>query len=291
MRSKELVISEVPAPIWELQPTFTLRIDRSSTTVAEYLEDNGIIWKFGNDNRADIRLYKEGVGGLTLNRLGREMSDRLLNRRPFITLVGEPREFASAAYCLCNPKLTLAVAPGYNLKRLYFASEWIDPQLEEWSSRLNRVCWIARPTPERIEIARKIIESGVPLDIYSRQSWPLSEWKGYADDEVEMSRRYRYRLVCENSCQFGYHSEKLFNSIRSGCVTFYRGDPSLDLSHAEGAFLRFEPDLLRDRDELGRKALHGIERFMFSSYWEVYSFRSFYDRIIELARELHGHST
>ncbi len=282
-----LRICEIHADIWSLRPTFGLAIDRSGTTVAEYLENCGVCWSFGDDTAADIRLFKGDVGPPTVRRIVQELK-RVMSRQPSITLIGEPRELASAAYLFASPAKSLAVAPGKKLKRLYFASEWIDPRLEGWPERLDKICWIARPTPDRIEIARKVTEAGVPLEIYSRQPWPLDEWKGYVEDEVETSRRYRYRIVCENSTSHGYHSEKLFNSIRSGCVTFYRGDKALDLSHLEGAWLPLETGMLKNRGEFGSSVVDRIDKFMFSSAWEIYSFKKFYERILLLAREVTG---
>jgi len=218
----------------------------------------------------------------------KEEFKRRLCRKPAIRLIGEPREFASAAYLFAIRNATLAVAPGNDLKRLYFASEWLDPHIEDWHKRLDSVCWIARPTPERIEVAKKLISSEIPLHIYSRESWPFPQWKGYADNEIETSRHYKYRLVCENSCRYGYHSEKLFNSIRSGCVTFYSGDPTLNLSHLAGSYLLLSIENLLNRHDLAPSILHGIERVMFSTEWELYSFRKFYDRIVSLATDVLG---
>ncbi|MEI8356437.1 MAG: hypothetical protein WCG31_10180, partial [Deltaproteobacteria bacterium] len=155
----------------------------------------------------------------------------------------------------------------------------------EWRKREDRLCWIARPTRERIAIASNLIDAGIPLDIFSSEKWPVNNWKGFAEDETTMSKKYRYRIVCENSWRFGYHSEKMFNSIRSGCVTFYRGDPLLNLSFAEGAFLPLDIETIRCREELSDAVLHAMNNFMYSAAWEVYSFKKFYDRIINLARE------
>lgn len=278
-----LSIAEIPSPIWDLRPTLSLRIDRSSVTVAEYLKESGVDWSFGASDLSDIQLRKEDTAALSPTTVLAGTRRRLLFRKPYLSLIGEPREFATAAYFFARCENTLAVAPGNQLKRLFFASEWIDPELEAWRRRLNRICWIGRPSRERIEIARQLRGEGIPFDIYSKERWPVPEWNGYAEDEVETARFYRYRIVCENSWQFGYHSEKLFNSIRSGCVTFYKADPSLELTHAEETFLPLEPAVLKDREDLAPRILEGIGRFMFTNAWETYSFKAFYDRIISLA--------
>ena len=279
-----MIITEQPSPIWNLSPTFSLKIDRSGILVADYLKMCGVSWDFGENPDADCALYKEDVGHLTASRVWMEVKKRLLNPIPFISLIGEPREFAPAAYLLAQNHNTFAVAPGRDLPRLYFASEWLDPMLDDWHKRADCVCWIARPLPERVLLARQLIDCGIPVHIYSRERWPLPVWQGYADDEVTVARRYRYRIVVENSCANGYHSEKMFNSIRCGCVTFYKGDPSLNLSHATGTFLPLDLETIQRRGDIASDVLKGIGRFMFSNAWEIYSFKAFYDRIIGLAK-------
>ncbi len=114
---------------------------------------------------------------------------------------------------------------------------WSDPHIETWDERLDKICWIGRPLSERIRLAKKIESMGIGIDIYSKEPWPLKTWKGYVADEIELSQKYKYRIVLENSLKNCYHSEKLFNSIRSGCVTLYLSDPELSLPHLAGAFI------------------------------------------------------
>lgn len=280
----KLVVAEVPSRIWELKPTFSLRIDRTNQTVSEYLESQGVVWQFGGAH-ADVLLYKGDVGPITLHKVAQAAQKKIFSWRPTVTLLGEPRELASAEYFFARPATTLAVAPGANFKRLFFANLWLDPQLDCWGKRLNRICWIGRPTRERIEIARFLNKKGIPLDIYSRAPWPLPNWKGFAEDEVATSRTYKYRIVCENSATYGYHSEKLFSSIRCGCVTFYQGDDSLDLSHFGGSFLPLDMERITSREEASKHILELMGDFMFTDAWEIYSFKKFYDRIIDLSRK------
>lgn len=276
-------ILEVNSKNWILKPTLELKIDRSGITVSEYLTSKNVQWIFDDRSKADVSLYKGELGAISIKRIASEMVRRL-TARPFITLIGEPREVALSAYLCSSSKTTLAVAPGDTFRRLYYASEWTDPKLEDWRRRFDRLCWIARPTAERISLAAKIIDAGIPLDIYSRQRWPFDNWKGFAENELTISANYRYRIVFENSGSYGYHSEKMFNSIRSGCVTFYLGDPSLNLAHAAGTFLPLTIENLRNREDLCDKILYGINRFMFTDAWEIYSFKKFYERIIDLAK-------
>ncbi|HBG06025.1 MAG: hypothetical protein A2075_15680 [Geobacteraceae bacterium GWC2_58_44] len=286
--STRFTLCELPSGLWELRPTFNLKVGRTGVTVAHYLEENNVSWVFGDSRKADISLYKNDAGVLTGKRVLFEMKRRLLDRRKYLSLISEPREIAPAAYLLEDPRHALAVAPGNKFRRMYFASEWRDPRLDGWRNRLDRICWIARPLPERVAWAREISRAGIALDIYSKQPWPVPEWKGYAEDEVATAERYRYRIVCENSTREGYHSEKLFNSIRSGCVTFYQGDPTLDLPHAAGAFLPLTVEAVHNRQDLGEDVLGAVERFMFTDAWEIYSFKNFYDRILDLSLDLLG---
>ncbi len=204
-----------------------------------------------------------------------------IEKKPYINLNGEAQENSRISYLLADPERTFSVAPGKRFKRLFFPSLWSDPRIETWDDRLDRICWIGRPLPERIRLAKKIESMGIDIDIYSREPWPLKNWKGYVADEIETSQKYRYRIVFENSMKNLYHSEKLFNSIRSGCVTFYLSDPELELPHLKGAYLKMNCDSLFKREELSQKTLDKMNHLMFSAGWEVYSFKSFFNQIID----------
>jgi hypothetical protein len=281
-----IAISEIPSRIWNFSHYFQLPIDRSSQTVAEYLKQNNVNWIFGDDPHADFRVYKEenlANGFLTFRRIKNEYQKRF-EKIPYMNLNGEAQERSRIAYLLADSRRTFSVSPGYKYHRLYFPSEWTDPRLEAWEERLDKICWIGRPLPERIRLAKKISNSGIGLDIYSKDPWPHPNWKGFAPDEIEISRKYRYRIVYENSLKNLYHSEKLFNSIRSGCVTFYIADPDLELSHLKGAFIPFELDAIKQREDESGEIINGIHSVLFSDRWEVYSFRNFFNTIINFAR-------
>lgn len=266
-------------------PSFKRRIDRSGMTVGEYLHEPGAVWTRSSAGKADILLFKEMTGGWTPRKWFYHFRRRCA-RFPYLSLIGEAREFAGCAYRYADGRRTLAVAPAKEFSRLFFALEWLDPQLEDWPKRMDRICWIGRPLPKRVEWARQIIEAGLPLDIYSREPWPFPNWKGFAHSEVDTSRRYRYRIVCENSVTHGYHSEKFFGSLRCGCVTFYHGDTALDLAHVTAASLPLSLDHLLNREAFSQYTLDKINHFMFGSAWEIYSYRSFYDRIISRCRKI-----
>jgi len=279
-----LVIAEIPSKIWNFTPYFDMPVDRSSLTVADYLKQRNITWKFGDDPSADIRVYKEENirnGLVSFRRLKNEYQKRV-EKKPYLNLNGEAQENSKIAYFLADPERTFSVAPGKRFKRLFFPSVWSDPHIKTWDERIDRICWIGRPLPERIRMAKKIESMGIDIDIYSKEPWPHTNWKGYAADEIETSQKYKYRIVFENSLKNLYHSEKLFNSIRSGFVTFYLSDPNLVLPHLEGASVRFNEGDLHEREALGQGVINEIKKVMFTDRWMVYSFRNFFGNIIDL---------
>ena len=283
---KSLVIAEIPSRIWNFNDYFNLPVDRSGLTVADYLKQRNIIWKFGDDPSADVRVYKEENirnGLVSFRRLKNEYQKRI-EKKPYINLNGEAQENSRIAYFLADPEKTLSVAPCNRFKRLFFPSVWSDPQIETWNQRMDRICWIGRPLPERIRLAKNIVAMGIEIDIFSKESWPLKNWMGYTTDEAEVSKKYKYRVVFENSLKNCYHSEKLFNSIRSGCVTFYVSDPELDLPHLDGAYVKMSDENILNREDLSQRTLNRIGEVMYAGGWDTYSFKSFFDRIIDSFR-------
>jgi hypothetical protein len=286
VNSDTIKIAEIPSKIWNLSDYFHFPIDRSEITVADFLKQQNVIWIFGDDPLADVRVYKEenlSNGLVSIRRLKNEYQKRV-EKKPYLNLNGEAQENSKIAYFLADPERTISIAPGKKFKRLYFPSLWSDPHIETWDQRSDRICWIGRPLPERIRLAKKIVSMGIDIDIYSKEPWPLKTWKGYAVDEIETSQKYKYRIVFENSMKNLYHSEKLFNSIRSGCVTFSLADPNLELLHMKGAYVNMNYDNLLKREELSQRMLENIGEFMLSGGWEIYSFKSFFDRIIDFFR-------
>jgi len=278
-----LIIAEIPSGIWNFKPYFDMHVDRSTHTVADYLKQRNITWKFGDDPLADARVFKEenlSNGLISFRRFKNEYQKRV-EKKPYLNLNGEAQENSKIAYFLADPDRTISVAPGKRFKRLYFPSLWSDPHIETWDQRSDRICWIGRPLPERIRLAKKLASMEIKIDIYSKEPWPLNNWMGYAPDEIEISQKYKYRIVFENSLKNLYHSEKLFNSIRSGCVTFYLADPDLELPHLKGAYLNLSCESLFKREELSQQILGKLHDVMFSKDWEIYSFRFFFDTIID----------
>jgi hypothetical protein len=278
-----MIINEVPSGIWNFRDYMHQPINRSQTTVDEYLKEQGISWIFGNYNNPDFRVYKdENIrnGLLSIRRIQNEYQKRF-GDTPYININGEAQEYSRFSYLIADPERTYSAAPGNTFKRLFFPVVWRDPELDKWESRIDRICWIGRPLPERIRLARLLRHLRVPLDIYSKDSWGIPEWKGYARPGT--SRRYRYQIVMENSLRDKYHSEKLINSLMDGCVTFYVGDPTM-LTPIDGAYMSIMTYWITNRDFFAPIALDHMKQILFSNRWEEYSLKSFFDRIINEAR-------
>jgi hypothetical protein len=139
---KSLVIAEIPSRIWNFTPYFKMPVDRSGLMVEEYLRQRNISWKFGDDPRADVRVYKEENlrnGLLSARRFKNEYQKRI-EKKPYINLNGEAQENSKIAYFLADPERTLSVAPGYRFKRMFYPSVWSDPHIETWDQRMDRIC-------------------------------------------------------------------------------------------------------------------------------------------------------
>jgi len=280
-------ISELPSITWpSLQNYFQKKINRTDINISEYLQQNNIIWIEGYDPSADFFIFKSDMDrSLSFRNIKYEILKEL--KKPYINLLGEPREYSRIAYFLADKAYTYAVAPGKKFKRFYFPCDWSDPKLDDWEKRINKFCWIGRPLPDRIQIAKKMSDLGLDVDIYSRERWPVQNWKGVSPDEIATSQQYKYRIVCENNQTHLYHSEKLFNSIRSGCVTFYLADPELVLPHLKGAYVPFNFESLLSKEEYCQNIMKGIEKVMFTDLWEFYSFKKFFDMFINCTQKFH----
>src|SRR4051812_33120608 len=87
-----LRVYEAPSKLWTLQPTLTLKVDRSGMTVADFLNERGIVWQRDDPRNADIRIYKPGHGTLDMwGHLRGWLHDRFAFDRRGIVLLGEPR--------------------------------------------------------------------------------------------------------------------------------------------------------------------------------------------------------
>lgn len=274
-------LHDLPSNCWPSLFDQGLQIDRSGGLAPDYLDSLGYEFILDAD-KADAIIRKGNVSEARFPDFEAEkMLIQKFSTRPSLLLMGEPRQLSPAAYRFAPRNRSLAIAPGSEFKRMYFARPWSDPQTENWKKREDKFCWIGRPWPGRIEWAQRLIKMGVKLDIYSQMPWPLPEWKGHALDDVETARSYKFRIVCENSLEDLYHSEKLFVGIKSGCVCFYLADPKLVLQpEIQGSFLNLTEENIKNRFELAEQVLEKSSKFLFSSSWETYSLRGFIDRMI-----------
>lgn len=280
-----ITIAEIPSGIWNFTSYLSQPISSPlSETVSEYLEERDIRWVFGDVPDADFRVYKDenlGNGLLSVQRLKNEYRKHFGNG-PYMNINGEAQEHSRLSYALADPDKTYSVAPGTRFKRIYFPVKWRQPHIDTWKDRLDRVCIIGRPLPERIELVSQLRKLEVPFDVYGPISWDIPEWKGHSDDIHNTALQYKYQIVYENSLQDLYHSEKLMNSIMAGCVTFYRADYNLVLP-VEGAFLRYSNHAILNRDTLSDGIVENMKKVIFGGWWELYSFKSFFDTIVNEA--------
>lgn len=283
---RRIRIVELQNENWNIDPDLD-DIDVGGKRAREYLLEHGIEWDMASRKAlkdADLLLFK-GVMDYPQypQRVARAFLTEVAKRiygKPYLTLMGEPREHCFFSYLFSDKEAALCVAPADDLDRIFLPQGWKDPHLEGWESRKDRICWIGRPMPDRVRAARALQEHGVELDIYSRQPWPLSCWKGYAQDDHSTSLGYRYRIVFENYSTHRYHSEKLFLSLRSGCITFYQADPELSIPEIDGLFVPYSPENILERNFDAHAIMRRMDRFMNSDGWLMYSHKAFFDTLI-----------
>ena len=290
MSADPLEISEVNDDTWTFCYQCGLKVDRTAETIADLLESQNVTWSI-NNYRADVLLFKERIAQYTpghiINKLI-EISKK--SGRSYLNLIGEPVEYTPLGWTFNAKQMTLSVAPGNKFKRFYFSSVWADPEIESWQDRLGDVVYIGRPTPERIKRVAFFIQQGIDLDIYSQQAWPFAQWKGFIEGgipgEHALLKKYKFRLVIENSYTHLYHSEKLFNTLRAGVVPFYLCDPALDVPFIKDLYIQPTRENLAIRKDIAPALLANINDFMFSKKWEMYSIKNQYLQILEFARSI-----
>lgn len=277
-------IAEFPNRNWIIQAYLDIPIRRDKTTARDYLHDLGIEYVRGFYQKADLHILPNTGRVPHLKNKAKYLATRLLNsgKNP-IHLIVEPREIAPLAYKYAPRNRTLASSPGSEFQRMFFPGYWKDPELEGWGKRLDRIVWFARPYPDRVEYARNLIARGVPLDIYNYHKWDLPQWKGPAEDFNAIAKNYKYQLIIEPSQSGAFHSEKLFKSVGIGCVPFFQGGISADLSHVPQLSLVPELENLINRDELAAPVLERMNQFMFSNQWHIYSAKEFFDRLLQFS--------
>jgi len=281
-----LHIKEITSPCMNLR-YHHFPADYQGRTVQEILDEWGVRWEEDN-GKGDIYVFKANVVSNKfpfgyLRSLKYYLERRL--KTPNLLLIGEPRHKSAPYYRSADPKRTLAVAPGKEFKRLYLPQIWKEPHIETWEKRLDKFVWFGAPYPDRVRLAKKLISWGIELDIYSSDRWPLPNYRGPSEYEYETSLKYKYRLAVENTMEFGYFSEKLFQSQRAGCLTFYLGDTNNDLKQAEGTFLRLTKENVQNREKLANDVLSEMDKYLHSTRWEWCSFKKLFEDVIDLAQQ------
>jgi len=287
----KIKVAEIPNQNWNMYQILDTSME-NGLTIREYLLYHDIEWKMANDGSirtADLLFFK-GVMDYpphprkVFKAFSTEIFKRL-NGKPFLTVMCEPREHCRLSYIFSDKDASLCAAPDDKLHRIFLPLDWMDPRTEEWNKRQDRFCWIGRPMPDRVRVAKELVKNGVELDIYSKNPWPLECWKGFAPDDYQTALDYKYRIVFENYPTHRYHSEKLFLSIRSGCVTFYRGDPKLDIPGIRELFVPYSMDNIVKHAYDENAILDKMDRFMHSDAWKIYSHQNRMDTIIKKIHE------
>lgn len=266
-----MIISEMTSGCgWTISQNFDCPIDKTGKTVREYFKERNIHWKYDVSN-ADFFIYKHlsNVPEIPWNK--------------YVHIIGEPIHIKPWSYAVADTRNTLAVAPGNKFKRFFFGSTWEDPELDSWNDRLDKIIWVGAVSQERLDFAKKLLNAGIDFDIYGRSPWPLPNYKGYLEDFRKIPKKYKYRIVFETSLDQGFHSEKFFDSIRSGCVTFYMCDKNLNIPEIENIYIPLTIDNLKNKENFIDLYLENMKSFMYNDEWEIYSLKSYYNRIISLA--------
>lgn len=116
---------------------------------------------------------------------------------------------------------------------------------------------------ERLSIARQCEETlGDQFDIFgpgwskaksgkNRRNAFLSARGAYKGSKLQLLQNYRFTIAYENCLNdYGYVTEKLFDSLLAGCVPVYLGDKSIQKFVPEGVFV--DPRQFKTRLALAR---------------------------------------
>lgn len=279
--SGRFVVSEIPNREWSIEHTLVHPIDTAGRTAGDWLRSIGVDYKMGDVPGADLYVEKESFEKVRMRTLAKR-AYLLVRRslRPTVVIIGEPYEYSKLAYWFCSPRNTLAVAPGHRFERLYYATDRPDATLDGWDQRLDRIVWVARPYPWRLEFARKALAAGIPLDVYSRYDWGLPCWKGPSDDLHATLSAYRYAIAGENFSTHGCHTEKLNNALMAGCVPFYDCDPTLDIPEVRGTWAAMTLENMANREALARTIRPRQKEFFESKQRLIYTPHFFWAKIL-----------
>lgn len=83
----------------------------------------------------------------------------------------------------------------------------------------------------------------------------------YLDDLSECFRDYKYVVVCENTLQKGYNSEKFNDILLTGCIPIYWGSEIMDTNYDSKSIFRFAPNVESINFEF-EESLENLERIL-----------------------------
>jgi hypothetical protein len=67
---------------------------------------------------------------------------------------------------------------------------------------------------------------------------PFSSYRGKVDRKIPVLKKYKFSVVCENICDVpGYITEKIFDSLISGCIPIYRGAQNIQKHVPSNCFI------------------------------------------------------
>lgn len=122
-----------------------------------------------------------------------------------------------------------------------------NPSYRLQNNRYKFACLIASHDPQPF-IRKSIVDlysSIAPIDCAGHFLNNTNELKTlYNDNKVTYLKQFKFNICSENSRRSGYVTEKLFESIISGCIPVYWGDinPEPDILNPD-AILFFEQDI------------------------------------------------
>ena len=87
-------------------------------------------------------------------------------------------------------------------------------------------------------------------------------------NSIELKRKYKFSIACENACYRGYTSEKIWTSLQANTIPIYWGDPTVDLEVNSEAFIDSSKyssfkdltEIVREIDEDDQKWMHMISQ-------------------------------
>lgn len=159
------------------------------------------------------------------------------------------------AVVINSNKLNLSRSELYSLRRACIKElDNIDLFGDEWNTPLRSRIKVAL-----IEIFKKPSQHVFTFILHSRfwfTKWPTTL---APDDKADILNGYRVSLVIEN--EQTYLSEKLFDSLASGCITVYVGPNVVDYGIPNGLVFQAEPTLKSIKEQLEHALKADYQKF------------------------------